>query len=74
MRVRYDLLYEPIPALSVGALDVVAERVFVDIRDLAPKIASLFVEKSFAIRDEELHIANLGAVDRGVVNFVQNSV
>ena len=74
MRVRYDFLYKPIPAFAVGALDVIAESVFLNVRNRALQIALLFVEEGFPIRDEELHIANLWAVDGGIIDFVQNAV
>ena len=74
MRVRYDFLYKSIPAFAVDALDVIAESVFLNIRNRALQVALLFVEEGLPIRDEELHIANLWTVDRGVVDFVQNAV
>src|SRR5215831_1274659 len=32
------------------------------------------MEKCLSIRDQELHVAHLRVVDRGVINLVQNSV
>ena len=74
MRVRYDFLYKPIPAFAVGALDVIAKSVFLNIRNRVLQVALLFMEEGLPIGDEELHIANLWAVDRGVIDFVQNAV
>ena len=38
------------------------------------KVALFFVRKSLAIRDEELHVADLGAIDGGVVDLIQDAV
>src|SRR5665213_3536604 len=74
MRVRYDLFNQPIPSSAVSALDVVAKSVLLDIRNRTLEVALLFMEERFPICDEELHITYLRAVDRGIVDLVQNAV
>ena len=63
MRIRYDFLFDSIAVLGIGALDVIAESVFLNVRNRALQIALLFVKEGISIRDKELHIANLWAVD-----------
>jgi hypothetical protein len=74
MRVRYDFLFKPVAAFRVGAFDAVPESVFLNVRNRVLKVSLLFVEEGFPVRDKELHIANLGTIDRRIVNFVQNAM
>jgi hypothetical protein len=74
MGVRYDLFNQPIPSFVVSALDTVAKSVLLDVRNGTLEIALLFMEERFPVRDEELHITHLGTIDRGVIDFVQNTV
>ena len=74
MRVRYDFLREPISAFGIGALDMIAEGVFLNIRNRTFEVALLLMKKGLSIREEELHVADLWTVDRWVIDFVQDSV
>src|ERR1051326_1594932 len=69
MRIADDLLFELITALRIKAGDLVAESMRLQTRGLAPEITFLFVKERFAICDQELGIANLRAIDCGVIDF-----
>ena len=74
MRIGDYLFRKPIAAFSIRALDVIAERMFLNVRNRAVQVAFLFVKERFPIRNEELHIARLWPVDGGIVNFIENAV
>src|SRR5262249_40033024 len=52
----------------------IAQRVHLHAVDLAGELAPFFVEESGAVRNQELRIANLRAIDGGIVDLSQNTL
>src|SRR5262249_7034366 len=73
MRIADDLLFYSITALRIRAGDVVAQSMRFQAHGFALKIAFLFVKEGFTISDQELGIANLRAVDGGVIDFCEDA-
>src|SRR5215469_1212412 len=74
VRVADDLLGERVAAVHV-AIDVAyAEGFLMNVFECRQQMALLLVNEGLAIGDEELHIANLGAVDRRMIDLVQDAV
>ncbi len=74
MRVCNDLFDKPVSSLPIAAYDAIAERVGLDVRNLAFQIALLLMKEGFAVRDQELHVTNLWPVNRRVVNLIKDAV
>jgi hypothetical protein len=74
VRVADHFAHDGVAAVAVGIADANGERVLVDVFELVDEIAAFLVEEGFSVGDEKLHVANLGTVDGGGVNFVENAV
>ncbi len=74
MRVADDFANDGVAAFFVAVANAHGERIFVDVFKLMDQIAALLVEKRLTVGDEELHVANLRAVDGGVIDFVEDAV
>ncbi len=74
MRVADDFLGDGVAAVGI-AVDVAdAESLDVDVFELRVQVPLFLVEKGLAVGDQKLHVADLGAVDGGVVDLVENSM
>ncbi len=74
VRVADDLLGQRVAAVGI-AVDVAdAESFRINVFELRLQVALLFVEEGLAVGDQKLHVADLGAVDGGVVDLVEDSV
>ena len=69
-----DFLGQRIAAVGIGVDVANAERFGVDVLEGGEEIALFFVYECLAVRDEELHVADLGAVDCGVVDLVEHAM
>ena len=74
MGVADDLAGEAVAAFGVAVAHAHGEGVRVDVLELVEHVAAFFMEESLAIGDEELHVADLRAVDGGAVNLVEDAV
>ena len=59
---------------GVAVNNTITERPAVQFLNFGLKVPALFVEESLAIRDKELHITDLRAINGGLVDFVQYAV
>ena len=74
VRVADDLLGQRVAAIGI-AVDVANPKSFrIDVFELRLQVALLLVEEGLAVGDQKLHVADLGAVDGGVVDLVQDSM
>ncbi len=69
MRIGNDFLDDAIRLVDAGIGEPIPERVGREQLDLAFQVPALIVEECTAVADQILQVANLGPVDRGVVNF-----
>ncbi len=69
-----ELFGDGVAAIEVGGGDADGEGVGVDVVEVVLEVALLFVEEGFAVGEEELHVAGLGAIDGGVVDLVEGAV
>ena len=74
MRVGDDLFLEPIPAIAVGGLYSIPQRIGLDGFNFAVQVTPFLVKEALTIRDQELHIPRLRMIDCGKVDFVENSM
>jgi hypothetical protein len=74
VRVRDDLFDDLVPARRIGTRNTIAERVPLDIFDLAEQVALFFVKEGFAVRDQELQVSDLWSINRRKVDFIQDAV
>ncbi len=74
VRVADDLLGQRVAAVGI-AIDVAnPQRLRMDVLECREQVALLLVDERLAVGHQELHVPHLGAVDRGVVDLVQNAV
>src|SRR5215468_5376343 len=74
MRIAQDCLLNCVAAFLFPVHYLETERRTRNAIDLADKIPPLVVKKTFAVRDQELQVADLGRVDRWVIDFSDASV
>ena len=74
MRIGDDLLFNLIAPIRVGVQDAICERIRPGALHAGLKMALFFMEESLAIGDEILKVANLWAVQRGVIGFGDNAI
>ena len=74
VRVADDFFDELVAALAVAVGVADAERVGVDVFKAGQEVALFFMDEARAIGDEQLHVAGLGMIDGGVVDFVERAV
>jgi hypothetical protein len=73
MRVGDDLLDDAIAAVAGGAGDAHAERTIAERLEPGHVVAPLVVEERLAVGHEVLQVADLRAVDGGIVDLVQDA-
>ena len=69
-----ELFGDLVEASRGGTGDADGGSVRVDVGEVVGEVALLFVNEGFFVREEELHIAGLGAINGGIVDFVQGSM
>ena len=74
MRVADDLLGQLVAALGIAVHVAHAQRLRVYVLEGRLQVALLLVDECLSIRDQEFHVANLGAVDGGVIDLVEDAV
>ncbi len=74
VRIADHLLHQRVTPVAIAIMDADRQRVRVDVMELVDQVAPLLMEERLAIRDQELHVANLRPIDGGVVNFVVDPV
>ena len=74
VRVGDELLGDGVAAAEVGRHDANRQRVGVDVVEVVLEVALFFMEKGFAVGEEQLHVAGLRTVDGGVVDLVERAV
>ena len=74
MRVGDELLGDRVAAAEVVGDDADGEGVVVDVVEVVLEVALLFVEEGLLVREEELHVPRLRAVDGGVIDLVERAV
>src|ERR1700678_1693266 len=74
VRIGNDLLDNFIAALRVRVGEPHRGSTRIDIFENPFQITLFFVDEGFAIREQELHIPGLRAVNGGIVDFVQNAM
>src|SRR5260370_9779319 len=73
MGVADDLFFQPVAAFGIGAGHLIAKRLL-QMLDFTFQAAFLFVEKSLAVGDEKLRVANLRTVDGRIVDLGHNAL
>jgi hypothetical protein len=73
MRMADQRLGDGVDPVAGDVLNLEAERGFADAVDSRPRVAPFVVEKGLTVGDEELEIANLGSVDRRIVDLRQDA-
>src|ERR1700737_4036765 len=73
MGIADDFLDDAIPAFGIRASDFETQGAAVEALGVGVEIRALVMEESFAVGDEKLEIAQLGTIDRGIVNLVQDA-
>ncbi len=69
VRVAEHGLLDPVPPVRVLGRDHVLERPIVRTARLGAQVSLLLVEERLAVREQELHVAELGPVDPGEVDL-----
>src|SRR5260370_186252 len=73
MGVADDLFFQPVAAFGIGAGHLIAKRLL-QMLDFTFQAAFLFVEKSLAVGDEKLRVANLRTVEGRIVDLGHNAL
>ena len=74
MRIRENMLDQPIASLGLGVGQSIKRKTPLRILDLMMKIALLFVTKAFTISDQELEIARIRLIHSGIIDFINDAV
>jgi len=74
VRVGEELLGDGVAAAKVGRHDANRQRIAIDVVEVVLEVALFFMEKCFAVGEQQLHVAGLRTVDGGVINLVQRPV
>src|SRR6266850_1293289 len=74
MRIREDVLYQPVAAIEFRIRQTVKEAIALRIFDQVIQVALLLVAKCFAITDEILKVARVRLIDAWIVNLIDDAV
>jgi len=74
VRIADDFLGQLVAALGIGVDIANAEGFRVDVFEGGLEVAFFLVNEGLAVGNEELHVADLGAVDGGVIDLIQDAM